>query len=829
MPTFGKLGKKVMDACVSGENMPIMPSTGGLPLTLKIVLWGAGFLALNWLVWPHVGAADEMQPDRNPSIASPEQEMQRGKSRFQQGSFAQAAVHWMDAARLYEERGQPKEQCQALINLAHALQQEGQIRRAQGTLQTALKLSEQTGNRLLTATILGQLGNTAHVLGKEEIATEHLTKALTLAREENRSGLVAALLNDLGNSLSARQQFAEAIDVYAESRSLAVETNQLPLAMTAQVNGATALLQNQQVSDAQRQFDQAWQTAQSLPDSRAKTAGMLNVALGYQDLHAALAASRQGVAKKQDAGKVRTTEGQPSAGMGGPLLRRSAEVLTAAGDVATRIGDARGQSYAWGYLGELLEKEHRQAEALEYSRKASFAAQQVNAPESLYRWQWQAARLLKAEGKEDEALEAYQRAVTLLKPIRYEYSVGYQGRHHSFYDSVAPLFVEYEDVLLRRASASKTPEQSEQWLVRVKDTVENSYAAELQDYFQDDCVATARSQRRDGTLPPHTAVVYPISLPDRLELMVETADGLKQVGVPVKGDRLTKEIRTFRQLIQDPRSQNYLSSAQTLYGWLVAPLQPGLQAAGITTLVVVPDGALRTIPIGALHDGKQFVVDKFAVAVTPSMELVDFNPAQRRKGTLLSVGLTESVEGVAAPLYVESEVQAVRTLYGGKLLMNKQFSSPILEQEIKDQGVGIVHVASHTFIGNDAKESFVLAHDGKISMDRLSQLVGLQQYRQQPLDLLTLSACETAADDDRAGLGLTGVAVKTGARTALASLWVTENESTSELISEFYRQLQDPAVTKAVALQRAQQKILAQRGRSHPSYWASFLLINNWM
>lgn len=161
--------------------------------------------------------------------------------------------------------------------------------------------------------------------------------------------------------------------------------------------------------------------------------------------------------------------------------------------------------------------------------------------------------------------------------------------------------------------------------------------------------------------------------------------------------------------------------------------------------------------------------------------------------------------------------------------MNKQFSAPILEQEIKDQGVGIVHVASHTVIGNDAKESFVLAHDGKISMDRLSQLIGLQQYRQQPLDLLTLSACETAADDDRAGLGLTGVAVKTGARTALASLWVTENESTSELISEFYRQLQDPAVTKAVALQRAQQKILAQRGRSHPSYWASFLLINNWM
>ena len=244
---------------------------------------------------------------------------------------------------------------------------------------------------------------------------------------------------------------------------------------------------------------------------------------------------------------------------------------------------------------------------------------------------------------------------------------------------------------------------------------------------------------------------------------------------------------------------------------------------------MVVQGPLRTIPMGALHDGRQFVVDKLAVAVTPSLELTDMVPATRRKATLLSVGLTESVEGMPAPRYADAEVQAIRTLYGGKLLMNKQFSTPSLEEEIKDQGVGIVHVASHTVVANDPRNSFVLAHDGRITMDRLSQLVGLQQYRQHPLDLLTLSACETPAEDDRAALGLNGVAVKTGARTALATLWIAETETTTELITEFYRQLQDPTVSKAVALQRAQQKILAQRGRSHPSFWAAFLLINNWM
>ncbi|HMV58159.1 MAG TPA: CHAT domain-containing protein, partial [Nitrospira sp.] len=492
-------------------------------------------------------------------------------------------------------------------------------------------------------------------------------------------------------------------------------------------------------------------------------------------------------------------------------------------------GDARGQSYAWGYLGGLREQEHRNPEALEYTRKATFAAQKVNAPESLYRWQWQTARLLRAEGKEDESLAAYQRAVTLLKPIHYEYSVGYQGRHHSYYESVAPLFVEYEDVLLRRAAAAKTPEQNDQLLVKVKETIEVSRAAELQDYFQDDCVATVASHRGAGALAPGTAVIYPIAFPDRLELLLETSNGLKQVRVPVAGEKLTKEIRSFRRLIQDSQSQNYLSSAQTLHGWLVAPIQQDLQGAGVHTLVVVADGSLRTIPMGALHDGRHFLVDSLAVAVTPSLALTDMNGAQRRKGSVLSVGLTESVEGQSAPRYAETEVQAIRTMYGGKLLMNKQFSTPTLEEEIKDQGLGIVHVASHTVVGTEARDSFVLAHDGKITMDRLSQLVGLQQYRQQPLDLLTLSSCEIAAEDDRAALGLTGLAVKTGARTALASLWTSDDETTTELVSEFYRQLQDPAISKAVALQRAQQKILSQRGHTHPSYWAAFLLINNWM
>jgi len=168
-------------------------------------------------------------------------------------------------------------------------------------------------------------------------------------------------------------------------------------------------------------------------------------------------------------------------------------------------------------------------------------------------------------------------------------------------------------------------------------------------------------------------------------------------------------------------------------------------------------------------------------------------------------------------------------MYGGKRLLNDEFRVVRMEGELKEEPFTILHIASHGKVETDVKNSFILAFDDKITMDRLSQLVGLYQFRNSPLELLTLSACETAAGDDRAALGLAGMAIKAGARSALATLWSIDDAATSDLVAEFYKQLQDPAVSKAVALQRAQLQILKDPERQHPTYWAPFLLINNWL
>jgi CHAT domain-containing protein len=178
---------------------------------------------------------------------------------------------------------------------------------------------------------------------------------------------------------------------------------------------------------------------------------------------------------------------------------------------------------------------------------------------------------------------------------------------------------------------------------------------------------------------------------------------------------------------------------------------------------------------------------------------------------------------------VSEELKTIQGLYPGTLLLNKDFVATRLEKELKEGQFTILHIASHGEMESDPRKSFLLAFDGKVTMDKLNQYVGLFQFREEPLELLTLSACQTAAGDDRAALGLAGVAIKAGAVSALATLWFINDQASSELVSEFYRQLKDPSVSKAVALQRAQLKMLDDPAFDHPAFWSPFLLLNNWL
>jgi CHAT domain-containing protein len=324
-------------------------------------------------------------------------------------------------------------------------------------------------------------------------------------------------------------------------------------------------------------------------------------------------------------------------------------------------------------------------------------------------------------------------------------------------------------------------------------------------------------------------VIYPIALPDRLELLVSFGEEQQLVTVPVREAALRAEVQQFRSLLEKRTTNEYLVPARQLYERIIRPVEPLLARHGIDTIVLVPDDVLRVIPFAALHDGSNFLIQRYAVAVVPSMHLIDPKPLAAGPRLALVLGLSQGVQGFVELPNVSNEVAAVHQIQGGRELVNQAFTQSRFAGELKSTPYNIVHVASHGQFSGDPKQTFVLAYDGKLNMDALEADIKYGERRQNALELLVLSACETATGDDRAALGLAGIALKAGARSALASLWYVNDIAAGRLVVDFYRAMQGSGTSKAQALRAAQRAMLADPRYAHPAYWAPFLLIGNWL
>jgi CHAT domain-containing protein len=178
---------------------------------------------------------------------------------------------------------------------------------------------------------------------------------------------------------------------------------------------------------------------------------------------------------------------------------------------------------------------------------------------------------------------------------------------------------------------------------------------------------------------------------------------------------------------------------------------------------------------------------------------------------------------------VDAELSAAAAVLKAPVYRDREFSSAALESALSKAPINVLHVASHGQFSRDPSETFVLTFDGHLTLTQLRQAIGAGKLREEPLELLTLSACQTATGDERAALGLAGVALGAGARSALASLWAVNDESTSILITEFYENLATKGMTKAASLRQAQLDLSHDERFSHPAYWAPFLVIGNWL
>ena len=275
-----------------------------------------------------------------------------------------------------------------------------------------------------------------------------------------------------------------------------------------------------------------------------------------------------------------------------------------------------------------------------------------------------------------------------------------------------------------------------------------------------------------------------------------------------------------------------LKLSQQIYDWLIKPAEAELGDSEIETLVFVLDGSLRSIPMSALYDGEQYLVEKYNVALTPGMQLLDPTAIEDSELKAVVAGVSESNQGFSALPGVKTEVEEVSQTFPSQLLLNQEFTSQNFQEQLKQTPSPLIHLATHGQFSSNPEETFIVTWGDRIKVKDFENILQAREesLNAKPIELLVLSACQTAEGDKRAALGIAGIAVRSGARSTLATLWSVEDSSTVWLMNQFYQQLANTdSATKAKALREAQIALMHSKKYSHPYYWSPFILVGNWM
>ena len=730
-----------------------------------------------------------------------------GRQFFSKGKYHQALTQLKQAVK--ELEGQ-QTQLDCLLLLAASYQQIGQYPNAFKVLKDAKKqLTKQSDLRRQIVTRL-QISDLYLAMGELSDSEEIGYEALEKSYELNDARLSAAALNHWGNILLAYGETIEAIYAYDESYVSANDSDATDLAVRALTNMVnTAAGKPEFAPIAAKALSSAVDAVQKI-DRPHETASLM-LSLGIQS---------------QKLAQIHL-----DSTMQEELKTLSWQLFNESSQQAESIKAYRLQSYAAGHLAQLYESENRLEEALQLTRQAIFYAQQHKMPEILYRWQWQLGRLLKASGRENSAIVAYKQAIQTLNPIRSELSIGSRHIPDIFRKRIKPVYYELAGLFIEKANEAETQEDAQNYLSEARDTIEIMKSAELEDLFQDECVAALQAKATTlDNIVPGAAVIYPIALADRLVVIASLPDGIQEFTVDIGLAEFETTVRELRRQLQTRPNKLFIYPAKKLYDAMIRPLEQSLADAEIDTIVVVPDGVLTLIPFSTLYDGEEFLVEKFAIVTTPALRLTNPEPLAREDFNALIVGLSDAVQGYSALPNVAKELKIIQGIVGGSVFQNTAYTKDMLSTELGGQPYRIMHMATHGEFDSDPEKTYVLTYHKKLTIDKLEDLIKLSQFREEPVELLTLSACRTAVGDDKAALGLAGVAIKSGARSAIATLWFVDDEATMLTITEFYRQFEgNPELSKAQALRNAQLKLINQDRYWHPSYWAPFLIVGNWL
>ena len=739
--------------------------------------------------------------EQGTDITPTEQPALWGQTRTVQGGLALAQSNPQAALEAFEQgeayyraAGQNNGILRSQVNQARALRTAGLYRQGIELLDTIDPPLSRQGFSTEVAAGLRTLGELYRTVGELDHSEASLTAGLTLAEQLGDEGAIASTRFSLATTHAAAGDLTIALEQY---QAVAATSLRPELAVRATVAQLPLLAQLGQAQQLDTLVQELTPQLGALPPGSLRACGLIDAANTLVDLQ------------------------------GSPYQSIALAWLTEALDNARAVSSLRAESYALGTLGKLYGEAGELPDAKALTQQALTLALQANAPEISYLWNAQLGNFQRKTEETEAAIANYTAAVNTLETLRRDLVAIDDDVRYNFRETVEPVYRNLVDLLTARADVDQPK------LEQARAVIEALQLAELENFFREACLPVSENidQVVDSTARS-TAVLYPIILPDRLEVVVKLPrQPLTHFSTPVTKTELDSKLQEFRRDVVRPYTlKKVQAEAGELYRWLVEPVVPQLAEANINTLVFVLDGALRNIPMGLLHNGDRYLIQDFGVAIAPGLQLVDPQSLTGQNLSVIIAGISEERSSFPALPNVTTEVQEVEAALPSQVLLNEAFTVSSLGAEINANPFPVVHLATHGEFSSNPADTFILAWDDRIPLAKLNSILrNSEQSRQSAIELLVLSACETATGDSRAALGLAGVAVRAGARSTVASLWNLDDETTALIMNQFYQALKTPGISRAEALRQAQLAIINNPRYEHPRHWAPYVLIGNWL
>lgn len=481
------------------------------------------------------------------------------------------------------------------------------------------------------------------------------------------------------------------------------------------------------------------------------------------------------------------------------------------------IENKRAQANSLVTLGTLQLEIGKNRSALAALTQAQNLGISITASDTVYRASWQLAKLHQNQGRRDASLRSYKSAIAALEDVRGNLLTVNRSLQFSFREEIEPLYRQYLQLL------SEAEQPDYETILTVNGTLQ---ILAIENFLQ--CGKLEFSPLKEQPNLPTT--FYLLDLVDQLVVLVRKDGVLHRYSVDSKNIKFNAarllDVLQSNNLEKTP-PDSFLPFAQALYQHLI---EPGEHLIGQDRrIVIVANDVLNNLPLGILHDGDQYLLEKYTISASLG-SFLESPQRKSKKPKALLVGMSElspvaSNLGYEALPEVEQEHANIAQVIGrSTILLNRKFTFERLKEQLL-KNYSILHIATHGKFSSNSADTYLLGWKDRLGVIQLEQLLRQRAESQSAgLDLLFLSACESAKGDRRSELGLAGLATQAGAKNAIATLWRVDSASTSVLASEFYQQVAN-GQPYAKALQKAQLKLMNTDGYRHPYHWAPFILL----